>query len=47
MARPVVVPPGSRVSTARAPSSSASRRISVVFPLPSIPSNVMNGTRGL
>src|SRR5579875_2947543 len=42
------VPPGSRVQTTRSPCSSsqvASRWICVVFPAPSMPSNVMNVPR--
>ena len=43
MARPIAVPPGSWVRTVSGPRRSARRRACVLFPLPSIPSNVMNG----
>src|SRR5262245_41844799 len=41
--RPMLVPPGSWVTTTSPPSASPSRRHCVLFPLPSIPSRTMNG----
>jgi hypothetical protein len=43
----MAVPPGSFVTTARPPSRSAVKPSWVLFPLPSIPSKVMNATIGL